>query len=442
MENNNEWKQPKDLKDYKLPKFPTEAIPPSLKRYIIELSEELQVPEDMVGTSILGILSICNQGKYFIEGKKNWQVPINLYTLTIANPSEKKSPVCKRLSSPIYEYEKSINNELKLEIITNKSDKEILEGKILTLKKKLKNAKNYDYMTENSLREAEKELADFQEINPIQLVADDITTEALASIMIKNDEKMSIVSAEGGIFSTINGRYNNNIPNLDLILKAFFNEPVKIDRKNGEPIILYNPSLAIVLFVQPITLEQIFSIPMFIERGLCARFIYSFPESKVGNRKIETEPVSKDIEEEYRKLINALLTNKTNHLLKLSSEAYKSFIQFNEELEKQLKYDLADIADWAGKAPSTVLRIAGNLHVIENYNTENNNISLNTILNAIKLVRYYLAHASYVYNIAGAKDEIIKAKRILRILKKNSIANSIGRHTLFRLCRGKRYTKS
>ena len=135
MENNNEWKQPKDLKDYKLPKFPTEAIPPSLKRYIIELSEELQVPEDMVGTSILGILSICNQGKYFIEGKKNWQVPINLYTLTIANPSEKKSPVCKRLSSPIYEYEKSINNELKLEIITNKSDKEILEGKILTLKK-------------------------------------------------------------------------------------------------------------------------------------------------------------------------------------------------------------------------------------------------------------------------------------------------------------------
>ena len=438
MTNNKvEWENPKDLKNYDLPEFPVETIPSSLKEYVIQLSEELQVPEDMVGTSLLGILSICNQGKYVVEAKKNWQEPMNIYVQIIANSSERKSPTCRRISFPIYDYEHTLNENSKLDLIINKSDKELLEGKIFSLKKRLKNTKNYDYITENNLREAEKELANFKDLNPIQLIADDITTEALASIMAKNNEKMAIVSAEGGIFSIIGGRYNNNIPNLDLYLKAYSKEPVKIDRKSGESLTLYSPSLVMVLFVQPMVLESFFKNSTFIGRGLCARFLYSYPESKVGNRKMETEPVSEEIESEYIRLINSLLTNKTNSVLTLSSESYETFIQFCQWLELQLKDDLEEIADWVGKLPGTVLRIAGNLHLVENYHTGNTIINTHFMKNAIVLAKYYIAHALYVYNKMGSNPEIEKAKRIIKILKKNHRTGSVKRSDLCKMCRGK-----
>ena len=413
-----------------------DAIPPSLKEYVIQLSEELQVPEDMVGTSLLGILSICNQGKYVVEARKNWREPINLYMLMIAKPSEKKSPTCNRLTSPIYDFERFFNENLKLDIITNKSEKEVLESKLLSLKKRLKSNKNYNSQTENELLEVQKELANFKEINEVKIIADDVTTEALASIMFKNNEKMAIVSAEGGIFSIINGRYNNNIPNLDLYLKSYSKEPVKIDRKSGESLTLYSPSLVMVLFVQPLVLEGFFKNSTFMGRGLCARFLYSYPESKVGNRIMETEPVSEEIEAEYIRLIKSLLTNKTNSVLTLSSESYESFIQFCKLLELQLKDELEEIADWVGKLPGNVLRIAGNLHVVENFSTNETEIKGHIMNNAIQLAKYYLEHAKYVYNEIGTSVEIIKAKRIIRILKNNKIIDTIKRHALFRLCRG------
>ena len=40
------------------------------KRYIEELAEELQVPVEMIGTGVLTVLALCNQGKYSVECKK------------------------------------------------------------------------------------------------------------------------------------------------------------------------------------------------------------------------------------------------------------------------------------------------------------------------------------------------------------------------------------
>ena len=42
------------------------------------------------------------------------------------------------------------------------------------------------------------------------MIADDITTEALASLLADNDGKMAVVSSEGGIFEIIGGRYSQS----------------------------------------------------------------------------------------------------------------------------------------------------------------------------------------------------------------------------------------
>jgi len=48
--------------------------------------------------------------------------------------------------------------------------------------------------------------------------------------MADNDEKMSVLSDEGGIFDILAGRYNGGIPNLDLFLQSHSGSSVRVDR--------------------------------------------------------------------------------------------------------------------------------------------------------------------------------------------------------------------
>ena len=66
------------------------------------------------------------------------------------------------------------------------------------------------------------QIADGIEVPPIpRLLADDITPEAAASLLAEQGGPLAIISAEGGIFDIIAGRYSSKaIPNMDLWLKA------------------------------------------------------------------------------------------------------------------------------------------------------------------------------------------------------------------------------
>ena len=46
----------------------------------------------MVATAVITTISLCNQGKYLIQGKEGWKEPVNLYSLIVARPSERKTP--------------------------------------------------------------------------------------------------------------------------------------------------------------------------------------------------------------------------------------------------------------------------------------------------------------------------------------------------------------
>ena len=102
MSDSNKWKKINELKEFNLPNFPIKDFPNKLREYIEAVAEELQVPIDMVGTGVLAILALCNQGKYVVQGKEGWLEPLNLYAINIARPSERKSPTITKITKPIY----------------------------------------------------------------------------------------------------------------------------------------------------------------------------------------------------------------------------------------------------------------------------------------------------------------------------------------------------
>ena len=86
-----------------LPDFPITALPQELAGYIRAVSKELQVAVDMPAVIILGIIALCAQGKFKANPKPGWYEPLNLYTVVIARPSERKSPVVRSVLYPMHQ---------------------------------------------------------------------------------------------------------------------------------------------------------------------------------------------------------------------------------------------------------------------------------------------------------------------------------------------------
>ena len=432
-----EWIIPKNIKIKEIPKFPIEAFPNELKQYGLEIAEELQVPIDMVATAMLTTLALANQGKYMIEGKEGWIEPLNIYAINIARPSERKSPTMAKIIKPILEYEREENDMRKLDVKNSKDIVEMYENKLRNLKS---NKSNENKDTEIKIAEINKFLVNFQPVKFLRLIVDDITPEALSSIMVENNERIGILSSEGGIFDIIAGRYNNNIANFDILLKGYSGDRTSIDRKGRDAEILNNPYITMMLFTQPIVLEEVFSNNQFRGKGLCARLLYCYPPSKVGNRNVNSVAATKEAEKQYHITIKELLKKEVKEpkILKLSSRAYDKSQEFARRLENLLNDELQGIEDWAGKLHGNILRIAGNLHLAFNIEADNLTVSEDTIEDAIKIGYYYLVNAQNIYEIAGkdTKNEII-AKKIIKTLKEKKISGQINKHHVYRMNRGK-----
>ena len=271
-----------------------------------------------------------------------------------------------------------------------------------------------------------------------KLIVDDITPETLVSIMSQNKERIGIFSAEGGIFDILAGRYSNNIANFDIVLKSYSGDTTSVDRKGRNTEILENPYLTIMLFIQPVVAESLFENEQFKGKGICARFLYCYPKSKVGYRNVNSKTMSKEIEDEYKNIIEKLLQRDFEEpkVLKLSEEAYNISQKFAECLEENLKNKLDDIEEWAGKFHGNILRIAGNLQLVEDIDNDNPIISEKNILNAIELGLYYLENAKYVYRTIGIDKERLKAKKIVKKLKSNGITKNAKKYEIFRMVRG------
>ena len=431
---NEEWQQPIPFDTIKHPPFPINCLPVTIKNYVLAVAEATQTPVDMAGVAALTVMAVCVQGKYEVRAKSDWREPLNLYSVIIANPAERKSTIIAFLTLPINQYEKEWNENHKFEIERNKSEKICLEKAIAKLSDDF--AKFGDLKIFSKLMQKRDELTNFKELHPLRLLADDTTPEALISLLANNEGKMSVISSEGGIFEILQGRYTQSV-NIDVFLKAHCGDVIKIDRKGREYESIENPCLTILLSIQPQVLYGIMSNDIFRGRGLTARFLYTFPTSKIGTRKHDTKPIPDKYAQEYKKLCYNLLDIPSNNIVKvlqLSKGATELSANFAEKLEPRLIDSLENIADFAGKLHGTVLRIAGILHLIDG-NTDSQLISPNTMRNAIKMGHYFLKYAKIAYQLMGADKQTQGAKYILRQLEKQN-ATELTQNEIFRLCRG------
>jgi len=434
-EQNNTWEQPLPFKSVNLPQFPVDELPVLVAAYVHAVAETTQTSPDMSAVSSLAVLALCLQGKFIIEGKKDWCEPLNLYTLIVAPPAERKSAVMMLMSEPVKTFENAENEKLAPSIEQNRMEKQILQNRKKALESKLARKPAEDNL---ELQFLSQELSEFKEIKPYRLFCDDITPEKLTGILSDNNGKTAILSAEGGIFDVLAGRYSGSA-NIDVFLKAHSGDSIRVDRHGRTSEYIKNPAMTTLIFAQPSVITSLIANTTFHGRGLCARFLYSLPVSTVGNRKFESKPIAEITTEKYYKLINLLLDYKPaeTRIIRLSEKAYKVLKEFAEKIEPMLIDELADIADFAGKFVGSVLRIAGLLYVADSiplYSVEELILEEFYMQGAISIGEYFLEHAKAAYQLMGADEIAEQCKYILKQIQK-SPAEIVSQRDIMRLCR-------
>ncbi|MCR5811568.1 MAG: DUF3987 domain-containing protein [Lachnospiraceae bacterium] len=432
------WEEPIPFGKYELEPFPIDALPNDIGEYAAAVSENTQTPVDMAGTACLAFVAVCIQGKYAIEGKPGWVEPMNIFSNIIASPSERKSAVLHAVVLPGDNYEVQYNFQNAPVVEGSKMRRRVLERRQRAIEEQVAKGK----AEPGDLDQIAREIAEFEDVRPLQLYVDDITTEKLVSVMAGNRGRAALISSEGGIFDTLAGIYTRNV-NIDVMLKGYSGDTIRVDRIGRESENIMNPSLTILLMTQPKVVSDVLGNATFRGRGLTARFLYCLPTSTVGNRRFQSKPVPDVVYQNYEQKIVNMLEEEyppRPEVITLSKEASELLTAFAEEIEPKMKTDYTEIADWAGKLVGNTLRIAGllcraSVYRVEEFLTENDPLVVNgeTMKNAIRLGKYYLSHALAVYDAIPESAMYKQADKILKMIQERDLSQ-FSRRDAMRYC--------
>jgi hypothetical protein len=366
------WQYLIPFDDYSnLPEFPVEAFSPSGRKMVESVAKVNQVDVGLPASIYISVLSTCLSKKAIVDLGTHKE-PVNIFTCPILDSGERKTSTMRIITSPIYEYHEKKKDET------------------------------------------------LEDTEPPTYIVDDITTEALGKLMAENEERMSVVSSEGGIFGIMAGRYNEKGSNFDIYLKGHAGDPWSTHRIGRKSQSMDSPSLTVCLTVQRDVIKEIGRNKGFRGRGLLARFLYCYCKHKVGYRTRQNKTISETILQEYKKRIFKLMDIPLSlQVFKLSPDAQDEWDKFYNNIESEMlpKEPMSGIKDWGSKLPGAVARISGLLHVARyGRKAPDKPISVNIVNGSIAIGNYYREHALATFGLMKEDPQIESAKKILEYL--------------------------
>jgi putative DNA primase/helicase len=384
--------------------FPVDALPPDVAAHVRAVAGEMQVAADLPAMLAIAAMAAAISRRWrasLIPG--GWNEPTNVYIVIALPPSAGKSPVVNRMFGAFYDYEQNVRPVIEMQ-------RESVELKQRIITKQMKRAEDKGDVTEAQI--ALDELRALKLPVVPRLIADDATPEALQILLADQGENLALISTEGGPFDIMAGRYSDRA-NLDVYLKAWGGDPLRVDRVGRASLTMQSPTLTIGLTVQPSVIESLARTAEFKGRGLSARFMYAIPVDFVGTRDyINPPPPNQQARAAYDRRLGDLIADDADpQSVSFSDDALATFKRWMQRIEERRRPDgdLRPLAEWSTKMVSTVARVAALLAVWER-STE---IDVDHIERAITIGAYWIDHARVVHEMWEVDDRIAGARAVL-----------------------------
>jgi len=405
-----------------LPPFPVDALPPWVSDHVLAVSEFTQTPLDLAGCVSLAALSTAAGVRALLEVRPGWREPLNLYAVVAMAPGSRKSAVFAAMTAPLLDAERDLAEQYRPVIVEAELARKVSRRDAERHANAAADTSDPQHRAQALADAAGAALTAENTRVPMlpRLVADDVTPEAAASLLAEQGGRLAVLSAEGGIFTTMSGRYSGGVPSLEVFLKGHAGDLLRVDRKGRPAEHVPAPALTLGLALQPEVLRDISRLPGFRGRGLLARILYSLPDNTVGRRRIGAAAVPAAVSRTYhhglRGLVLALAGDGDPTVLRLSTEANERVLDLERRIEPRLapEADLGHISDWASKLTGATARLTGLLYAAGTLRSAwAQPIPATYVDAAARLGHYFLAHALAVFDTMGAEPVIDDARAAL-----------------------------
>lgn len=189
---------------------------------VLAVAEFTQTPLDLPGCLALAALSTAAGGRAELEVRPGWKEPLNLYTVVAMPPGSRKSAVFAAMTAPLLEAERQLIEQERPRIAEAELARKVAVAEAERRAKQATAARDRLDREEALASAAEASVEAEQLVVPPvpRLIADDVTTEAAASLLAEQGGRLAVLSAEGGIFSTLAGRYSGGVASLEVFLNV------------------------------------------------------------------------------------------------------------------------------------------------------------------------------------------------------------------------------
>lgn len=425
------WPDPMLPGSITVPTLPASLLPSWAGDMAKAVSDSTQTPEAMACMLTLAILATCLQRRFEVAPygtEDDYTEPLALWVLVAMQSGSRKTAVINALTAPLLHWEKLERDRRRSEIASTNAARAVAKKRIEKLTKDAANA-DTDQARQRLREEISREEQEMpSEIYPAKLFTGDTTAETLQMLMVKQGERMAVLTDEAGIFLVMAGLYSGGNASLDVFLQGHAGSPVRVDRADREAY-LERPAMTFGLALQNGVLADVASGRRFRDSGLLARYLYAIPESNVGKRDVRRRvSIPESVRQAYEAGIFGLLDGRpivtgSPRALPFTDPARDVWLDFAEEVELGQgdggKFE--SILDWTSKLPGAAARVAGLLELAE-VGLSADSVSQVSVERAVHLCRLLIPHAHEAFGLLGADNVDSDAMAILRWAKANHLA--------------------
>lgn len=375
--------------------FPVAALPAGMAKAVNEVAEAIGADPAFAATAFLGAAAGAAGPLTEIQIRETWREHCNLFVAVVATTGTKKTPSIEPARAPLEDIEN---------LIAQAADETRREAAVMLpiQRDRLKKMQREDPPDKEGMASlaADIEKAEKATSRDARLIVDDVTFEKLAVLLNDNDGHLIALADEGALLWHALGNYTSQ-PNIDPLLKAWDGSTLIIDRKGGSgtpATVLHveNPRLTVSAVVQPTTIARFGEQRNvgLIERGLLARFLISWPKSRVGEQMLggrvdrpyqHVDPWNRQVVDQWQR----------GHVfLTFDKQAQDTFIRWHDQVEAALpngkRYET--VRAFAPKVRAQTARMAGLFARFDRATL----VKAEHVEQAIQLGDYYLEHSQAV----------------------------------------------
>jgi hypothetical protein len=384
--------------------FPLDVFPTSIGNYINECNRTLGHSVDFMGSGLLWMLSVIIGNSIKVDVKNGWTECVVVWLAIVGRAGVGKTPAINSIIRPLVDV----------------NSREIREYRKMKEK----------YEAYEKLNKDDKaNTVEVRKPNRGQFIVNDVTIEALVELHDENPNAVGVFKDElAGWIKDMN-KYRAG-GDLEFWLSSFSNSPAYTTRKTVRDNYIHSPIIPVLGGIQPAVLNQVFT-DEYRDNGFSDRLLLCYPDTQV-ERWNENE-----LDDELLQWYNDYILSLYGHIrseLRMTDDGdvISTRVRFSGDAKAELGRIMNKITDRQNseeetEATKSILpkqktylpRFSILLHVLECYDNGEvftSEIQKDTILNAERLVDYFISMAEKVMQDgveygklrASAGDRVVK----------------------------------